>query len=594
VHWDVHKSPEGVPYFFCKKTGESRWEIPCGSLDIVTEAAAPAAGPPQDSIKDRIGEPESWESIGRTGWLRVETEKGFTYFFHKKKKLTAWTCPPEIAREVAELDGVLGAAEPEAPEKGGADTEDMAAQIAAQIAAQEEEEAAEAEPAKPTKAERAELREKQVAMEQLVAREKEKLRNFKQLLLEKGVKPFDKYEKWLPKLMHDSRFTAVTGQKERKLLFDALAKKIDKERQKVQAATKRSGREAFKELLTKAQESGVLKERTAEKALQVMERRFEDDDRWDAVPEKDRERMVTELWEEVSKREQKEREEAQSGFKTMVLEAIKGREDDPPSLSRLRSRLQDDPRWEPVESSERERMYDRIVRELEDAKRKRKRKASQVEQEAEEARKSRKLTEGEERIISFFSEKFKNPFTMEWGEVQDQCKDSAQLKNCGLKEEEQVRAWLEYRQKSTDARRETWVHILTNAGFDVVGPELEFEQVVQRAFDAKTAKAFNGMPEEVLIKAWEEWRVHAYDLAVEDCQKWLRTCEHLRGCEQIDPTGGDDFDLLLKRLEATDVRFSRLRGRPEEQTRLVAGRLKELRDMRVRARTGLEETEEAE
>lgn len=60
------------------------------------------------------------------------------------------------------------------------------------------------------------------------------------------------------------------------------------------------------------------------------------------------------------------------------------------------------------------------------------------------------------------------------------------------------------------------------------------QEVVQRAFDARTdaatARAFHGMPEEVLKAAWIEWRERAYDLAVEDCQKWLRTCEHLRGC----------------------------------------------------------------
>lgn len=34
----------------------------------------------------------------------------------------------------------------------------------------------------------------------------------------------------------------------------------------------------------------------------------------------------------------------------------------------------------------------------------------------------------------------------------------------------------------------------------------------------------------MLKAAWLEWRERAYDLAIEDCQKWLRTCEHLRGC----------------------------------------------------------------
>eukprot|EP00435_Cladocopium_sp_Y103_P032521 s3490_g8.t1 len=176
------------------------------------------------------------------------------------------------------------------------------------------------------------------------------------------------------------------------------------------------------------------------------------------------------------------------------------------------------------------------------------------------------------------------------------------------------------------------------------------EEVVERAFDARTdaatARAFHGMPEdsmfrfaqqllrsstivlhlskyvhlvkEVLKAAWLEWRERAYDLAIEDCQKWLRTCEHLRGCEDVEPTGGDSFDRLLRRLAAKDVRFRRLNGRPEQQTRsserflrdrkvkkvikhdwidwimlfrLLAGRLRELRSLREKGHTKGEDEE---
>lgn len=38
----------------------------------------------------------------------------------------------------------------------------------------------------------------------------------------------------------------------------------------------------------------------------------------------------------------------------------------------------------------------------------------------------------------------------------------------------------------------------------------------------------------------------------------------------MDPTGGDRFDALLRKLVAKDIRFRRLNGRPEEQTRATA------------------------
>merc|ERR1712139_181120 len=152
------------------------------------------------------------------------------------------------------LDGVLGMApeEPEAAvEEGPAPPADAEQKKA--------EEAAEAEPpAKLTKAERAEKKEE----EQKISQEKQRLINFKQLLIEKGVKAFDKLDKWLPKLLHEPRFNAVP-QKERKALFDAIAKRIDAERKKIAAEKKRGGREVFKELLEKATSLEMLKEDSA-------------------------------------------------------------------------------------------------------------------------------------------------------------------------------------------------------------------------------------------------------------------------------------------------------------------------------------------
>merc|ERR1711972_1096968 len=85
--------------------------VPAGQSGA--DAAREAAQRRADAMKEKLGEIDSWESIGRTGWQRVETEKGFRYFYHKKKKKTSWECPKEIAAEVAELDGVLGVAAPE-------------------------------------------------------------------------------------------------------------------------------------------------------------------------------------------------------------------------------------------------------------------------------------------------------------------------------------------------------------------------------------------------------------------------------------------------------------------------------------------------
>ena len=67
--WEENKSPTGVPYYFCKRTGESRWARPEGPNNLVVASSAPQH--PND-IKKKLGEIESWETIGKSGWLRVE------------------------------------------------------------------------------------------------------------------------------------------------------------------------------------------------------------------------------------------------------------------------------------------------------------------------------------------------------------------------------------------------------------------------------------------------------------------------------------------------------------------------------------------
>ena len=47
-------------------------------------------------------------------------------------------------------------------------------------------------------------------------------------------------------------------------------------------------------------------------------------------------------------------------------------------------------------------------------------------------------------------------------------------------------------------------------------------------------------------------------------QIWF--CTGIQQGEDVEPTGGDDFDRLMRRLAAKDIRFRRLDGRPEQQT----------------------------
>jgi len=594
-YWESHTSPTGDPYYYCKRTGESRWVLPNGPMDVVLprsgapvlpQSVATKTGGAGD-MKAKLGEPETWETIGKTGWLRVETENGYQYFYHKKTKRTSWTCPDGISKEVAELDGALGAGtdcvrgDPgavEAPggvDAGGDDGDgDNVLVGGSQL----------------SRMEKAEARQRHVEAEQRAAKERDRLRNFRQMLIEKGVKAFDKYEKWMPKLIHDARFTAVPGQAARKTLFEALAKQLDSERRKQTAAAKRGGREAFREVLAKADKLGLLRDRTASLVQRMLERHFGEDDAWDAVPERDRERLIAEAVEESTARWAKNREGACRDFRELISGLLHGREQAPPPWHVMRKRLQDDPRWAAMESaSECERLYEQVVRELDASRRQWLRRQRQDDEEMDAARKKRRLTAAEESLHNLFAERIKAPYLMEWTDAMSALGENRQLRDCELHPYEQERVWIEYKRSANDARRQAFLLRLTNTSADLVGPEMSFEQVLERSTDGASAKAFAGVPEDVLRSAWEEWREKAHVMAVEVCRQWLRSCEHFRDAEGV-CVGTSEFEGLLAKLR-DDVRFRRLGHQPQEQRRLVVERIEELRHFRGRGRSGAEEEE---
>lgn len=596
VEWEAHPSPHGVPYYFCKATGESRWVLPTGPFHRIVPApvagAAPTAaiaGPAQapvaapaggDVAKGKLGEPESWETIGKTGWLRVETDKGFTYFFHKKKKKTSWTCPPEIAREVAELDGVLGiapagAAEPEkAPSGGGAVAEVPEVGEAKEDAAKP----------KAPKADREKIRKDKEA-EQKASEEKRRFLNFKQLLLEKGVRSFDKYEKWMPKLLHDARWTAVPNA-ERKPLFAAYAKRIDSDRQKMEAEKKRGGREGFRELLKEAQDNGLFTDRTGVQVVRALEKKYGEDKRWLAVPERERERTIGEVAEELAQHKKKQLEKANFEFRQLCTEKLRGQDKDLPPFRKLEKALRADPRWAPVAcTADRERLYGQVLRELETARRERQKRQRQDKEEVERARKIKRMTAAEEGLVNLLAERVKAPDATTWEQVREVLADLPELRDCKLESDEQERIFADYRQSILDQRCQAFISHLANVPMDIAGPEMEFEEVFAAALDDSSAKFFAGMPEDVLRGAWQEWRIKALDRAADNALAWLRSCGHLAGCEAVEQ-GTPEFEQLVAKLRAADIRFRRLNDRPGVQASLLAERLTELRENRARGRGG--------
>lgn len=90
------------------------------------------------------------------------------------------------------------------------------------------------------------------------ATKEEKVNEFKEMLKEKGVAPFSKWEKELPKIIFDPRFKAIPSHTERRSIFEHYVRtRADVERREKRAAQK-AAIEGFKQLLEEAAKESLI------------------------------------------------------------------------------------------------------------------------------------------------------------------------------------------------------------------------------------------------------------------------------------------------------------------------------------------------
>lgn len=263
------------------------------------EAADPSTGSPTGAsnvVKD-VGKPESFEALGQTDWCRVQTSTGHKYFFNKKTKQATWMIPEEVKNIVERLDKAAAALDAfddfEMPDED--DGEQRREQqrnnairqqaLGIQILQQQQQKANQTSAGNgdtsSTNAQQRQPEEEQdtesssdddsaaeenpelEALKSLARR----MEDFKQMLREENFGPFAVYEKCLPRLVYQPRFSAITAEQRRRL-FDHCIKEL--------AAESRRGQkehiDAFRALLDEARAQGHVH---SSSTVETLERRYE-------------------------------------------------------------------------------------------------------------------------------------------------------------------------------------------------------------------------------------------------------------------------------------------------------------------------------
>ncbi|KAK6122840.1 hypothetical protein DH2020_043421 [Rehmannia glutinosa] len=449
--WTAHRTETGILYYYNALTGESTYQKPSGFKGESDKATVQPT-------------PVSWEKLTGTDWTLVTTNDGKRYYYNSRTQSSSWQIPSEVTelRKKQEADAFKAQSVPvintnamtekgsdpvslstPAANTGGRDATAARTSIVSgsssaldlikkklqdsgipdstsQGPASSGSAATELNGSKPIEAPGKDLQMENNKDKQKDANgdgdmsnsssdsededggptKEECILQFKEMLKERGVAPFSKWEKELPKIVFDPRFKAIPNHSARRALFEHYVRTRAEEERKEKRAAQKAALEGFKQLLEEAKE-----EIDHNTDYQTFKRRWGEDPRFQALDRKDRELLLNErvfpLKRTAQERAQAERAASVSNFKSLLQD--KGDINSNSRWSKVKDSLKSDPRYKSVKHDDREKLFNEYVAELKAAEEEtvRKAKAKQDEEEKlkERERALRKRKEREEQEV---------------------------------------------------------------------------------------------------------------------------------------------------------------------------------------------------
>lgn len=449
--WTAHRTETGAVYYYNAITGESTYEKPRG---FKGEAEKVTAQPT----------PVSWEKLAGTDWALVNTNDGKRYYYNMKTKLSSWQIPSELTELKKKHDadalmmqsmsvttpntltekgstpitlsapaintggrdatalrstGVLGPSSaldlikkklqdsgalptvsPSAASSGALSSEINGSKIVEEPVKGPESENGKDKPIDTNGENNLSDSFSDSEDEDRGPTKEECEIQFKEMLKERGVAPFSKWEKELPKIVFDPRFKAIPSHSARKALFDHYVRTRAEEERKEKRAAQRAAIEGFKKLLDEAKED--IDHNTD---YQSFRKKWGSDQRFMALERKEREMLLNErilpAKKAAEEKAQATRAAAASSFKAMLQE--KGDITPNSRWSKVKDNLRNDPRYKSIKHEDREIFFNQYISELKaaeaESERVLKEKNNEEEKLKERERALRKRKEREEQEV---------------------------------------------------------------------------------------------------------------------------------------------------------------------------------------------------
>ncbi|XP_039633063.1 transcription elongation regulator 1 isoform X2 [Perca fluviatilis] len=383
--WSEYKTADGKTYYYNNRTLESTWEKPPALVEKEKEAERVKERLAQeeaeamemedeenktDNTNNEKEEPKEEEMteeekaaqkarpvatnpIPGTPWCVVWTGDDRVFFYNPTTRLSMWDRPEELVgradvdKHIQEPPHKRGLGD---GKKTGVNKEEPELAIAT-------EENQDEEPSKAKKRKKEEVKEadseKEAAMEAELRAARERaivpldarMTQFKEMLLERGVSAFSTWDKELHKIVFDPRYLLLNP-KERKQVFDQYVKTRAEEERKEKKNKLMQAKDEFRRMMEEAK----FTPRTTFSDFAVKHGR---DPRFKTIEKmKDREAIFMEFMTAMRKREKEDSKSRgekvkQDFFDLLSEQHIEGGQ----RWSKLKERLETDPRYKAVESS---------------------------------------------------------------------------------------------------------------------------------------------------------------------------------------------------------------------------------------------------
>uniref|UniRef100_A0A3P9AKE9 Transcription elongation regulator 1 n=1 Tax=Esox lucius TaxID=8010 RepID=A0A3P9AKE9_ESOLU len=364
--WSEYKTAEGKTYYYNNRTLESTWDKPLELREKGTSLASPT--PVQYKVKEeemteeekaaQKAKPVATNPIPGTPWCIVWTGDERVFYYNPTTRLSMWDRPEELVGR-ADVDKNIQ----EPPHKRGLEDATRKEDLEAAT-----EEALEEEPVKAKKRKKEEVKEadseKEAAMEAELkaARERaivpleNRMTQFRDMLLERGVSAFSTWEKELHKIVFDPRYLLLNP-KERKQVFDQYVKTRAEEERKEKKNKLMQSKEEFRKMMEDAK-------LTARTTFSEFASKHAKDTRFKAIEKmKDREVIFIEFMTALKKKEKEDSKNRGEKVKHDFFEMLVDHHlDGGQRWSKVKDKLEGDPRYKAVESSNtREELYRQYV-----------------------------------------------------------------------------------------------------------------------------------------------------------------------------------------------------------------------------------------